>query len=343
MKGLLVTLVAALLFAELSSARPVIDEEIATVHRHLIFGVNDYSLLSPIAQQLAAQLNLNRYAVPVEWEPGTTLTRRELGMIPADQPVLVILSGRLGARPPTGEQRNAYADFARALVKAYQNIREVQVWNEPTGFWPEYLSLLARTYDRLRGTRVRVLAPGSHPGLGFQKEFVRRVRHYYRATHRRRPLFDAYSVHPYWGWTWTSRVARQMNRQWRGLPQRAPDRGLRFWWTEIGMDSDAGGFPAPAYSGYTGQEPLWRLSGTLEEQAARVGEVVAFAECEPLVVAVFNFLLFDERDLRQWQSGLLDPLGRPKPAYYVFQAAIRDARRNTNEGHSRECSLRRGR
>ena len=41
----------------------------------------------------------------------------------------------------------------------------------------------------------------------------------------------------------------------------------------------------------------------------------------PYVAGAFNFLLYDERDLSRWQTGLVRPDGSPKPAFGAFAQA----------------------
>jgi hypothetical protein len=221
---------------------------------------------------------------------------------------------------------------------ANPNVREVQVWNRE--YWTpdptdaqgrgirtrktayEYLRLLAKTYDAVHSLGVLVLGPGAHPGYGHQFAFIAAVKRYYQRTHRRKPLMDGYAVHPYWNFSRHSTriVARQMDRAWRSLPQTSPSRGLRFWWTETGMESRS-----PAL-GYFGTPNAWphsaRMLGTPEEQANRVATVAMKARANPLVAADFNFELGDVPNLWDWQSGLYFVDGEPKPAFYLFRDAI---------------------
>lgn len=301
----------------------------------VIYGINDVRLNEPGAQAPAKGLGLDQYAMPVDYHRGIKVTGREFGSVPASQALLAIVHGTSKDAPRTQAERHDYARFVAGLVKAHPNIRELQVWNEPSEplFWAgkkhfsQYVPLLATTYDKLRGSGVRVLAPGSHPGMAQQQDFVRSVRGYYKGTGRKRPLFDAYASHPYWDWDKTSRLAAAMNRQWRGLPQASPKRGLKFWWTETGMDA-AGTTPPTGYGQYRGTSPPAdaRVMGTPEQQAKRVGLLATLAARNPLIAADFNFLLYDEPDLSRWQSGLLTPGGDRKPAYLAYQQAIKSAR-----------------
>lgn len=294
-------------------------------NREIIYGINDPNLTRKDALASVAPLHLSQIAITLEWSPSSVADGSELGAIPATQPVLLILQGARDDSPSSPFARAKFCEYANSLLWLYPNIRELQIWNEPIAseiFWKgsrrEYLDLLAACFDSLHG-RVKILAPGSHPNERAQLAFVSAVRAYYRQTDRDRPLFDAYSVHPYWNWA-TGPIARAMNRLWRGLPQRSPNRGLRFWWTETGMESDGS-----ERQGYSGLPHHWLLSGTAEQQAIRVALIARLARRNPLVVADFNFLLYDEQDLSRWQSGLLYVDGTPKPAFRAFEAAIESA------------------
>lgn len=301
-----------------------------------VYGVNDIRFANDWGKtyQQAAPLGLDQIMVTSLWWPRKPATP-ELAEIPRWQEVVLVVHGFTGNTPNLSWWRTEFCLYVQAMVKFHPNVKAVQIWNEPHEhhpFWGgterEYLDLLAECYDMLQG-RVEVLAPGAHPDPVYQLSFVRSVRDYYYATRRKTPLFDGYSVHPYWSIessTSEGVVAWAMDSLWRGLPQPSPRRGLRFWWTEVGMESHVWGDIA---SHYTGKAAPWMLLVTPERQAARITEVVERARCDRLVVAVFNFLLVDEQDLGRWQSGLLYYDGTRKPAFYAYQQAIKEARRAT--------------
>lgn len=298
-------------------------------HRHLVFGVNDGSLTTPWGRQDASGLGLDQYATSIQWRPGTKITGNELGSIPANQSVLAYLYGNKAAAPRTKAQRREYANYARALTKRYPNIRELQVWNEPNlrGNWDtkaplSYLSLLATTYDRMRGSGVKIASPGQYPSYQSQLRFAGQVRRYMRGTQRKRPLFDIYASHPYWDYDKTRKVEQAQNRLFKGTAQPSPNRGLKYWWTESGLNAPN---PTAPKGAYYGTEDNW-VGGTTEQQAKRIGTLATLAMRDPTIGAMFNFLLTDEGDLGRWQSGLLDPKGNRKPAYLAYQQAIKTAR-----------------
>jgi hypothetical protein len=258
--------------------------------------------------------------------------------IPESQPSLLVATApaNLGScAPHTSSERRAFCQFLSAFVDQHPGIREVQVWNEPDlSFWQgsdrDYVALLARCYDALH-SRVVVLGAGFSPHAFADRKprtlrrFARDVRWFYRRSHRAFPLMDGLALHTYWGFgrKTMTRAARVLNSCWRLLPQASPNRGLRFWWTETGTESQP---PPPELSGYFGTANGWnklQMLGSPEAQAMRVAAVARAAKANPLVVADFSFKLRDDRDLSRWQSGLYYADGIPKPAFFAFQESIR--------------------
>jgi hypothetical protein len=324
--------------------------------RTVIYGVNDgnfasswpamASRIAPLGPiQVGAWVRYRCSFDSNNWLAGGTTS--DLGLIPPSQPVMVQYLGAASCTPHTAADRRAYARGARALVRRYPNIRELQVWNEPDlAFWrgtvDEYVRLLAAVHDALRGSGVRLLGPGFSPNgllnasnasMGVLT-FAAAVRRFY-AEHprRRRPLLDGFSYHPYWGFDrrTTNATARALDSAWRRLPQPSPRRGLRFWWTETGAESAINEAPGGEFgNGYYGESDYWpeylHMMGDPSFQANRVATVALKARANPLVAADFNFELGDDCDLSRWQSGLYYVGGVPKPAFYSFRDAIARAR-----------------
>ena len=295
---------------------------------HLLFGVNDQALTHADAQPAAQALGLDRYAIPVQWHPGLQLTGHELGDMPRSQKAYVYLYGNAKDAPQNYAQQKEYARYARGLVRQNPNIRELQVWNEPTYsmFWKNgqlnrYMQLLAMTHDALHGSGVSVAAPGSHPNITKQLAFVNAAKRYYRGSGRKQPLFDIYADHPYYDLNKTPVVERAMNRAFRGTAQRSPNRGLKFWLTETGYSAPNTADP----SAYYGKSDS--IDGPLKNQVSALNYYLNYAKKDPTIGALFNFLLYDERDLGRWQSGLIDPNGQQKPIYGALQQAILQSRR----------------
>jgi hypothetical protein len=235
----------------------------AQADRSVIYGVNDGNLASfwPEMAPKLAGLGPIQVGSFVRWRCGVETQDKppfvlqqmpaDLGTIPNSQPILVQFLGAPGCTPRTALQRAAYARAALELVRRNLNIRELQVWNEPNiGFWrgsvKQYVLLLAATYDRLRGTGVKLLGPGFSPnGLGDNPwvdfsitSFADEVARYYTASNRKRPLLDGFSYHPYWGYSrhTTRWVAEVLNRAWAKTAQPTPKRGA-----EVLVDGDRQG------------------------------------------------------------------------------------------------------
>jgi hypothetical protein len=288
----------------------------------------------------------SQLAIWVDYDCTTGVTSPSLDAIPWTQPLLVqltaprqclrptspaVAANRAEAvKPMTSRFINGYVAALDALLTRYPNVREVQVLNEvdsDLGAKPDalsYVKLLAKARDVAR-SRALILGPGFSPNallgpyprsVGMQtRSFAAAVRTYYRQTRRKRPLLDGFAYHPYWGFdnATTKGVAAVLDKAWKGLPQRSPKRGLKFWWTETGMWS-AG--------------PLWNrhgipMVGTPADQATRVTQLAFAAKRNPLIGGEFNFLLADDgadNGLRSWKSGLWDAAGNPKPALNAFRS-----------------------
>ncbi len=301
-----------------------------TAARKLLFGINDVQLGEKRAQPAVAPLKLDRYGMTVLWKPGQKVTGQEFGDAPASQPIYAIVQGNAGATPRTNAQRAEFANYVRALTKAHPNIKEVQVWNEPslkynwdkTAGKYSYESLLAKTFDRMRGSKVSIAAPGQYPAAGNQIQFVRRIGNYMHQSQRNRPLFNIFASHPYWDANKSTLIEKVMNRRWAGTAQASPDRGMKIWWTETGLNAPhAGATPGT----YTGTRDSW-VAGNEQQQVDRMNQLGRIARKDPAIGAMFNFLLYDESNLSRWQSGLLDPTGATKPAFLAYQNLIAQTR-----------------
>ncbi|MEX2614285.1 MAG: hypothetical protein WD380_11965, partial [Gaiellaceae bacterium] len=168
------------------------------------------------------------------WTPGQTRpTAAELGILDnvakaaARHGVSVYVTVmHPGSRttPLTGEARAEFASNAAALVRAVPEVRHVVVGNEPNlnRFWlPQfeldgtsvapaaYLTLLAQTYDALKGVSpgIRVYGvavsprgsdrPGGIRPTHSPTKFIQELGTAYRASGRDRPVMDAFVIHPY--------------------------------------------------------------------------------------------------------------------------------------------------
>jgi hypothetical protein len=71
-----------------------------------------------------------------------------------------------------------------------------------------------------------------------------------------------------------------------------------------------------------------------ETQAEYYRRAFELAACQPTVVAVYIFHLFDEADLNRWQSGPYYADTKPKTSL----PPIRDAANEAREGKLDDCS-----
>ena len=69
-------------------------------------------------------------------------------------------------------------------------------------------------------------------------------------------------------------------------------------------------------------------------QAEYYRQALELAACQPTVIAVFLFHLFDEADLNRWQSGPYYADAKPKSSL----PEIRDAALQARKGELADCS-----
>ncbi len=207
---------------------------VAAADRPLTVGVTEDGLkYEPAATAKDAKaLGIDAVRITLTWRPGLTepdaAMRKQLDNATSATGLRVVLSvfGEKAAyAPQSGQARDEYCGFLAAIVKDYEAIRDVVVWNEPNKelFWqPQfdasgkstapaaYEALLARCYDELHSVRadVNVLAPSTAPRGNDRPNAKSNVSHSpvrfleelgkaYRASGRDRPIFDTLSHHVY--------------------------------------------------------------------------------------------------------------------------------------------------
>lgn len=245
--------------------------------------------------------------------------------------------------PLTDEARAEFASNAAALVRAVPEVRHVVVGNEPNlnRFWlPQfeldgtsaapaaYLTLLAQTYDALKGVSlgIRVYGvavsprgsdrPGGIRPTHSPTKFIQELGTAYRASGRDRPVMDAFVIHPYADnssqppttahpLTTTIAVADYgklvalLGAAFDGTAQRGSD--LPILYAEFGVESQ---IPEGKASLYTGDEPAATKPVDETTQAAYYEQALAMAFCQPTVEGMLLFLSRDERARAGWQSGV---------------------------------------
>ena len=275
--------------------------------------------------------------------------------------------------PVSEEEQQNYAEFSATIARELPSLQGFAVWNEPNlnGFWlyqfdeageniaaRNYTALLATTYDALKAVSPKIKVYGGNLApRGFDDAesprpthspttFIRDMGTAYRASGRTKPIMDIFSLHPYQTrssippgqpHTGTSlgigdyeKTVALLGEAFDGTAQ--PGSDLPIAYTEYGVQSV---IPESAQEPYTNLgSPLGKDAVSEETQAEYYREALELAACQPTVVAVFFFHLFDEADLNRWQSGPYYADSTPKSNL----SAIRDAATKAREGELADCS-----
>jgi hypothetical protein len=168
----------------------------------------------------------------------------------------------------------------------------------------------------------------------------------YRASGRTKPIMDVFAIHPYQtrssippgqphtgtslGFGDYDELVALLSGAFDGTAQ--PGTKLPIAYTEFGVQSI---IPPSAQGPYTNlQSPLGKDAVPEATQADYYKQAFELAACQPTVIAVYIFHLFDEADLNRWQSG---------PYYADANAktsleAIADAAKQARKGKLADCS-----
>lgn len=332
----------------------------------LLVGVDDDGLkwqdsaafLAPVQD-----LGLGAVRVTFPWRPGRTRPSfsdaGELANVAAASATIRVVvevgAGRPSVPPRTRRQRAQYCAYLVRLLRAAPAVKDVVIWTEANQprFWrhPDataYVALLARCYDVLHQVRpgVNVIASvGPHRRIRRAigpVQWYRQLGAAYRASGRRRPIFDtvghnAYPDSPFEP-PWTvhrggpsidegdyARLMRVLSRAFNGTAQPLPGRrGVTIWYLEDGYQSSVG----DRREAYHGKENVAELLDP-GFQGWQLQASVRLAYCQPAVGAFFNFQLRDDPNLVGWQSGVLYADGTPKPAYDLLKDAVSDVAAGT--------------
>jgi hypothetical protein len=285
----------------------------------------------------------------------------------AHMKLAVVVWHGLGQDTPRGPAERAdFAAYAAAVVEALPRLRFVIVGNEPnlSTFWrPQfgsggrdvaaraYADLLARSYDAIKAARpgVRVLGGALSPRGADRPQgsrpthsptaFIRDLGAAYRASHRRRPLMDAFAFHPYMEASRFSptnahpqnttitiadypKLVALLDEAFHGTAQ--PGERLPIYYTEFGVQTRV---PATKRRFYVDLDsPASTDAVPFEVQASYYRRALVLAYCQPTVRGLFVFHTFDEPGLGGWQSGLYFADRTPKPSVRAFKRAVADLR-----------------
>jgi hypothetical protein len=104
-----------------------------------------------------------------------------------------------------------------------------------------------------------------------------------------------------------------------------PGSKLSIAYTEFGVQTK---IPESAQGPYTNlQSPIGQDAVSEKTQAQYYRQALELAACQPTVVSVFFFHLFDEADLNRWQSGPYYADTKPKSSLDAIKSAAEKARK----------------
>jgi hypothetical protein len=277
--------------------------------------------------------------------------------------------------PLTSRARRQFAAFTAALARELPTVHRFIVGNEPNlnRFWlPQfkrnrsaapaaYEKLLATTYDAVKrvSRRIQVIGGALSPRGGDNPRartpthsptrFIVELGKAYRASGRKRPIMDAFSLHPYPANSAQSptrrhphsttitmgdygKLTRLLGRAFRRTAQ--PGARLPIVYAEFGVQSR---IPPGKEDVYTNQDLPASADAVSEATQARYyRQALALAYCQPTVRAFLIFHVVDEADLGRWQSGLYYADDTPKSSL----PAVRNAVIATRDGTITRCGRR---
>ena len=192
--------------------------------------------------------------------------------------------------------------------------------------------------------------------------FARRMGIAYRASGRTRRIFDTVDHHPYGTNSserpWVRHSGQQRNYVGQGdwdkllraywdafegtaqpIPGECDAVGcISIWYTETGyhtvvdedkkvfytdLDRETAYLPVPDFLGVEEEQPPYPANAP--DHWTQLVDGIRLAYCQPFVAGIFNFLLWDERSLERWQTGLMWVDRTPKDSYEGFRRVVREA------------------
>jgi hypothetical protein len=273
------------------------------------------------------------------------------------RPVLAVYQFS-SSTPADPARRAAFASYAAGLAKGLPEVRDVIVGNEPNLnlFWQpqfdasggdqaalDYEALLAATYDALKAEDSHLnviggaLAPrgGDHPSARpthSPTQFILDLGAAYRASGRKAPLMDAFSMHVYGdnprvpptllhprttsiGIADYPKLVTLLTNAFDGTVQ--PGAKLPIVYGEYGVETR---IPTAKAALYTGQEVIEPVDEAT--QARYYVEAIHAAEQQPTVRMLFLFHVVDESRLEGLQSATRYADGSPKSSEPAVRAAL---------------------
>jgi hypothetical protein len=349
--------------------------------RHLTVGALEDGVKFPDAKladeriALADDAGFDALNITTAWTPGQTKPDpAELQILKNvasssqnhDLQLLVtVYAPRPRYAPTTDAQQEQYAQFMATLARDLPTVDGFAVWNEPNlnTFWlyqydaagndiaaPAYTSLLARTYDALKGVSSKIKVYGGNLApRGFEDpqsprpthsptQFIRDMGTAYRSMGRDKPIMDVFALHPYQtrstippgqphtgtslGFGDYDKLVGLLGAAFDGTAQKGSTLPIAY--TEFGVQSL---IPDSELGSYTNTDsPLGKDAVPEETQAEYYEQAFQLAACQPNVIAVYIFHLFDEADLNRWQSGPYYTNTKPKTSRDAIASAAKKAR-----------------
>ena len=275
--------------------------------------------------------------------------------------------------PRTTAEQTRFATWLAGVVKGLPGLKHVIVGNEPnlSLFWsPQfgpagqdtaavgYERLLAGTYDAVKRAAPGVEVVGgtlAHSGTNKRgtgrdthspSRFILDMGAAYRASHRAKPIMDAFSYHPYMersdlpptfrhnplANTVTiadyGKLISSLERAFGGTNQKG--EVLPIVYDEFGVEAK---IPAALASLYTGTEPATTHPVSEATQARYYADGMHLAACQPTVRTFMVFRLIDQPALVDWQSGVYyADRQTPKSSRAAVAAAAKRYRARTVAG-----------
>jgi len=320
-------------------------------------------------------LGMTDNRVTILWHPDRPRTIDERSFLDAAVPNAAAQGVRIVLHvypaQPTGltaspARQVQFARFLGQLARAYPDVREFVVGNEPNQprFWQpqftrsgrgaaarSYAKLLARSYDTLKAVspRIKVIGLGLS-GRGNDVpyarsnastspvRFLRDLGAAYRASGRKAPLMDELGVHPYprsdrdsvlTGDRWPRAGLVNLGRLKQAVWDAFAGTGQPTVEDGLKLRIDEIGWQVAVPESRAGSYTGRETSSVTSEpaQAANYVKLVQLAVCDPSISALYLLHLKDDPDLERFQSGLERADGSRRPAFAAVRQAVVRARR----------------
>ena len=276
------------------------------------------------------------------------------------EPIVAVYSFSANT-PTTARERAEFSSYEATILRDIPQIHTMSVGNEPNSnqFWmPQfgpggsdvaataYFALLSETYDRLKkiDPGVEVIG-GSLAARGADRpngrrpthsptSFIRDLGAAFRASGRRSPPLDMFSIHPYPPNSaigpdvpdpHSTAISIADYPKLVSLLQAAFGKSPPIVYGEYGIETR---IPRSELDLYSGAQPVPVRPVAEWRQAFDYIEAIRLAACQPLVRMLIFFHVTDESQFTGLQTGLFYPNDRPKRSL----GAVADSARAAEAG-----------